>query len=170
MVNGNDAVLWGVTPCSFEAEGSSETSVHVYKCTRQQVPEDHDIKTVDIVELFECRLPDLTVSTSLLSVVRAFRSTRIGFSGNKISHDMPAVGTQTNTIALSCVHLPHTSVFSSRSQELHTTCIVSCLLNKYSLPSSRLAISGLTTRHSVLNKDHSFVIPLTARKERDSVV
>lgn len=128
-MNGTDAVHWGVTACSFEVEGSSETSVHVYQCTRQQVPEDHDMKIVNIVELFVCRLPSITVSTYLLSVVIACRSMSFGFSESKISHDMPAVGTQTNTIALSCVHLPQTSVFSSRSQEPHTTCIVSCLLS-----------------------------------------
>jgi hypothetical protein len=169
-VNGKDAVLWRVTPCSFESNGSSETSAHVYKCTRQQVLQDHDMKIVNIVGLFECWLPSITVSTYLLSVVRAFRSIEIGFSGNKISHDMPAVGTQTNTIALSCVHLPHTRVFSSRSQELHTTCIVSCLLSKYSLPSSRLTISGLTLRLLVLNKVYGFVTPLTNRKEKDSSI
>jgi len=151
-VNDNDAVLWGVTPCSFEVESSSETSVNVYQCTRQQVPEDHDMKIVNIVELFGCRLPSITVSNYLLSVVIAFRSMNFGFSGSKISHDMSTVGTQTNTIALSCVHLPQTSFFSSRSQEPHTTCIVSCLLSKYTLPSARLEISGLTIRLSVHNK------------------
>ena len=40
VVNFSDAVLWGVTSCSFEAAGSSETSVPVYQCAHQQVPEN----------------------------------------------------------------------------------------------------------------------------------